>query len=342
MKRLVFMAVMVAFILGTVGMAQAVEIKAQGDWQMSVNYIKNPNLDKDLDDDPFQAVQRFRTIFEFIANENLKGVVRFNTNTLRSGANAGRGSLDIGTRNDVWDLDVAHLDFMIPNTQVNVKAGLQPVALPNTLGAHILDDNVWAFTASSQFNDMLGLTVGWARLADFKAGGVDTTGDGLIDSKNKDEVDMFMAIVPVTMDGFQINPFMAYARLGKNALNDDVDADGDPDYTDGNYETSNLFHAGINFTVDMFDPIKIMGDFNYGSMSKYYDDGANRTDVGATAGWIADLAVAYQMDMMTPMIFGLYESGESSSSFREDKKGKIMPNVLSPANAGISSFGFGR
>lgn len=336
MKRLVIVAIMAAFLLGTVGAAQAIELKAKGDWQMSANYVKNPEFNKDDKDDPFQAVQRVRTTFEFIANENLKGVVRFHTGDVRWGGNEDRGGLDIGNRLD-WNYDMAYLDFLIPNTQVNIKAGLQPVTLPGSLGSHILADNVWGVVGSTQFNDMVGLTFGWARLADFEDGGVDTTtaGGGATDSKNKDEVDMFMAIVPVTMDGMQFNPFLAYARAGKNAFNDD----GAADYTDTNYTSSNLFWAGLNFTVDMFDPITVMGDFNYGTQGKFYDDGGANSKSGQTAGWIAALAVQYQMDMFTPMIYGLYESGESRSSAGNDSKGKVMP-TLSGDLWGVSSFGF--
>jgi hypothetical protein len=56
MKRLITLAIMVAFILGTIGMAQARHapadflVGAKGDWQMSGNYVKNPTFDKDAKD----------------------------------------------------------------------------------------------------------------------------------------------------------------------------------------------------------------------------------------------------------------------------------------------------
>jgi hypothetical protein len=85
--------------------------------------------------------------------------------------------------------------------------------------------------------------------------------------------------------------------------------------------------------VTMFDPISIFADFNYGARSELVTDGAKQ------AGWIAALGAEYKMDMFTPMIWGLYESGESRSSGDPANKSKVMP-TLGGDLYGISSFGF--
>ena len=323
MKRLITLAIMVAFILGTVGMAQAIQIQAKGDWQISTNYVKNPRLVDDFDDDKFQAVQRLRSAFEFVANENLKAVFRFHVENRWGEPGRGIGvSANQGGR-DTIGYDLAYLDFMIPNTSINFKVGKQLVTLPGTVGSHIFDNFAYSVVGAASFHEMVGLAAGWSRLGDATQFGQDTTGDGFSDTRLKDEWDMFFAIVPVTMDGFQLNPFGAFVRAGR-----DVFAGQDTSQT--------TWFAGINATIDLLDPIVIMADFNYGSSGRL----VRGTNIGETKGWIAALAVQYKMDMFTPMIYGLYESGESSTSGDGTSKGKRMPNLGQGDLYGISSFGF--
>ena len=312
MKRLITLAIMVAFILGGFGVAQAIEFKAKGDWQIGVMGVSNPGFDEDEDVDEFMATTRVRTTFEFIASENVKGVMRVHSGDRRWGA-AG-----LGREDDTFEFDRAYLDFMVPDTAVNMRVGKQPVALPNTLGSHILDDQIWGVQGSSALTEEVGLTLGWGRAQD-----VHTSGD----NKN-DEVDYFYAIAPVTMDGFEVNPFLVYGMMGSSAVEG-------ADYGDSD-QSSSVFWAGVNFSVDMFDPIVVKGDFNYGTQGS--DISGN--DAGSEArGWIADVAVQYKMDMVTPEVFFLYESGESSSSGTDStKRSKVMPSISGDL-FGISTFG---
>lgn len=289
MKRFAVLALLAAFILGTVGVAQAVEIKAKGVWRVHANYLKNGDFDSETKEDSFFAMQRARTIFEFIASENLKAVLQFEIGNLRWGADGG-GALN--TDGDNVRTKHAYLQFKLPNTDVEMKAGLQFVALPSTLGSHILSADVAAFVASIPFNDMLGLTLGWARPYDQANKNPDDTS-----KKWNDEVDVFMGILPVSMDGVSLKPFVAVSRWGKDFNHPEIGM------TDKN---STMWHAGLNFAVTMLDPITIGGDFNYGNV-KWTDDFKQ-------SGWIADLAVSYKMDMVTPQLFGFYESGEDSDS----------------------------
>ncbi|HDQ39590.1 MAG TPA: hypothetical protein ENN39_00970 [Desulfonatronum sp.] len=284
MKRFAVLALLAAFILGSVGIAQAVEIKAKGVWRVHANYIKNRDFNGDTKEDNFFAMQRARTIFEFIASENLKAVLQFEIGNTRWGGPGG-GALNTDGTN--VKTKHAYLQFKLPNTEVDIKAGLQGVALPSTMGSHILSADVAAFVASIPFNDMLGLTLGWARPYDLETVNPDDPTE-----KWDDEVDVFMAILPVSLDGVSLKPFVAYSRWGK-------------DFT-GSGKNANMWHGGLNFAVTMLDPIAIKGDFNYGTVK--WATGYKQN------GWIADLAVEYKMDMVTPQIFGFYESGEKSNS----------------------------
>ena len=328
MKRLVTIAVLAAFLLGIVSMAHArhqpspFQPGARGDWQMSLNYVENPRFDSDLKDDKFQAVQRLRSAFEFLAGENVKAVFRLHVENRWGQAAHGFG-VSKGTANtgDTIGYDLAYLDFFLPNTDVNLKVGKQLLTLPNTVGSHILDNFAYSVVGSVPFTDMFGLTAGWARLTDLSQTSLDGGSNF-----SKDEADLFFAIVPLTLDGLQLNPHLTYVHAGENSNLTVAGQDTD----------QNIFWAGLNASLTMFDPIVIRGDFNYGSA----DRAVKGTKLGQTQGWIAALAVDYKMDMFTPRLYALYESGESSSSLDADSRGKVMPSLAGGDLWGMSSFGF--
>ena len=350
MKRFFVLALSLAFVFVTLGPVQAVEFRVKGDWQLGVNAVKNPTLTKDAETDEFEGISRLRTTFEFIANENLRGVMRVNSGDRRWGGDG------LGREEGSFEFDQAYLDMFIPNTHVNLKVGKQTITLPNTLGSHILDAELWGVVLNTPVTEQAGLTLGWARPSDLYFGGIDTTGDGLADSRSKTEIDMFFGIVPLDMPGIQLNPFAMYVMQGRYAQSrdgeatEDLDLSQDPPELDNaeKYRPRDGYFVGLNATVDHFDPIEIMFDFNYGSTGEYYSDpGTGEGKRGRTAGWISSLAVAYHMDFMTPTAFVLYESGESSSSGSPDKTGKRMPIVTFDGSnqplfdLNFSSFGFG-
>ncbi len=319
MKRLITLAIMAAFILGTAGMAKAAEFEVSGDFRVHANYITNPNFDSDEEIDKFNLYQRFRSNFNFIANENLKAVVQMQFGVDEKWGADERGDGQRyqagGIRDDVA-FRQAYLDFMIPNTEVNAKAGWQAFALPNTLGSHIFDARAPALTLTSPITDMVDVTVGYARSDD-----QNLWQPGDIEAPSRDERDHYFAVVPVSLDGVEVNPFLWYTTEGRNF--------------GGNEQSRHIYFAGVNATIDMFDPIVVHADFNYGSAGRMNNDDRE----GQTRGWIANLAVDYNMDMMTPQVFVLYESGESRNSAGDDRRGQIMPTIAPDLT--FTTFGHG-
>lgn len=321
MKKLVGLAVLVAFILGSAGMASAVEMKAKGWWRVHFNYLDNwdygamqQETGKRSEYDRFNALQRMRTQFEFIANENLKGVLQLEIGNVRwgqDGFDLGGG----GRRNNV-KTRFAYLDFNVPNTAVNVKAGRQILPLPSTMGSHILDSEGPAVLVGVPFSDMLGLTLGWARASDERTSNPDD-----ITVKWDDELDVFMAVLPVSMDGLKLNPFAVWSRWGKDF--------------DGTDKNSNMMHFGLNFDISMLDPIKFKGDINYGTV-KWNDQPSVKQ-----SGYVAVLAMEYAMDMFTPTVFGWYESGEDRD-FARGGDSKRMPTIETFGGAFGPGVGFGQ
>ncbi len=326
MKRLVTLAIMVAFLLGTVGMVKAAQLTISGgDFRVHGNFVTNPNFESDFKEDTFNLYQRFRTTFNFVANENLRAVVQLQFNM---GERWGT-DYQLGGDQDVR-FRQSYLQFMVPNTNAQVRAGWQWWALPNTLGSHIFDARAPAVIVSSPINDMIGVTLGFARTSDIATRVFDNRRGDF--TKTRDEVDHYVAIVPITMDGFNINPFVHYARVGKYTGLTNVALDNIT--STGNEKDVDIFFFGINATMDMFDPIVVHADFNYGEASK------PASGTKGASGWIADLAVEYKMDMFTPMVFALYETGESRTSVDIDRKGKVMPS-LGAGDLNFTSFSTG-
>lgn len=288
MKRFSVLALMAAFILGTAGMAQAVELQVKGSWRVQMNYIDNADFNSATEEDTFSAQQRLRTIFEFVANENLKGVLNVEIGDIRWGADPGTGpgaGGDIGADGVNWETKHAFINFKVPNTEVDVKAGIQPVALPSTLGSHILSADVGGLVASVPFNDMVSLTLGWARAEDENDAGVD----------RNDELDVFLGVLPLKLEGVRLQPFVAVSQWSAR-VNPVIDT-----------ENAAMWHTGLNFRVTALEPITILGDLNYGTV-----EWREAAPAFEQSGWVGVLAAQYAMDMVTPQIFGVYESGEDA------------------------------
>lgn len=306
MKRLYALAIMAAFILGTVGIAQAVEIKAGGVWRVSGNWIKNPDFNSDVKNDDFNAWQRLRTQFQFIASENLKGVLELEIGNFRWGQGGpSERPNNVKTR-------FAFIDFKLPNTDVNTRAGVQLLTLPNTFGSHILWSEAGAVVVNAPLTDMVGLTLGWGRLWDR-----DTVSPEDTTEKWDDEVDVFMAVLPVTLDGLKLSPFAVYTRLGKESGFYGFAGQDSP-------KNANMWHGGLNFNLSMLDPIVIKGDLNYGTV-KWAENYKQ-------SGWVGVLAAEYKMDMVTPQLFGFWETGESSTYATGDDS-KRMPVIHTTGGA---------
>ncbi len=336
MKRLIIAVVMAAFILGSAGTAKAVHdlYMHAVDYRVHANYIHNEGFNDDLKIDELNFYQRFRSTFHWVANENVRAVLQmsFGETQQRWGTDGYR----IGGVNRDVVFRQAYLDFLVPQTDVLVRAGWQYWTLPSTLSSHIWDVRAPAVIVSSPITPGVDLTLGYAmggdefrQVFDFDKGEF---------TRSRDEFHHFFGILPIAMDGFEINPFLWYAhsgkyeqRLGTEPTPGGLVGSNTPPW-DGARSTD-VFFAGVNFSMDMFDPIVIHADFNYGTAGKLHDD------IKGTSGWIANVALDYQMDMMTPRVFFLWESGESSSSFEDDRTGRVMPN-LGTGDLGFTSFGF--
>lgn len=372
MKRIMTLVLAAGLTLGAVSQASAVDFKAKGQWIMGFGYVDTnftPKVDgrKISNGDKFAAVQRVRLQMDVVASEALSGTVYFEIGDQVWGhSNGGFGRSSggqLGTDGVCVEVKRAYLDWIVPNTNLSIRMGLQGVAMPNVAGGSaILDDDVAALAATYKFNDTVSLTAAWMRAFNdnWPAQNFNRS-----DANYLDNFDGFMLALPVTADGFSITPWVAYAISGKNVVPEGpsdmqgwyglhpVNRRGEA-YNNRSRAYNSMFFAGLPISITAFDPLNIEVDINYG-----YSEGfgrynawdyrfANLNDpvVGGPgwlransqrSGWLVKALLEYKMDWGTPGLFGWYGSGDDGNQ----KNGSERMPFLSPCGNFTSFIGDG-
>lgn len=353
MKKLMTLALAAAMMLGAATGANAIDFKAKGQWIMSFDYGMHGDFAKSKaarnsgytnskgNEDEFEARQRVRLQLDAVASESLSGTVFFEIGDQLWGQNETGGALG-ADNNSVVELKRAYIDWMVPQTDLKVRMGIQGLALPafTTNASQILDDDVAAVTLNYQFNENVGLTAFWARPYNDNYGYTKHVAGAEPYDHYMDNMDMFAVLLPLTFDGVKVTPWVMYAAMGPGMF-------GDSKYgsawsrastgmvsgfqgTDWNDSYGNAFWAGITGEVTYWDPFRIAWDVNYGSVS-YEDEKMNRE------GWLASLLLEYKLDWGTPGLYGWYGSGDDNNPKNGSER---MPVVSANGNNDFSNFAF--
>ena len=358
MKKILTLMLAAGMLLGAASGAKAIDFKASGEWLVGFG-LGDGSLIKDVDnkkrhhEDTFNAGQRVRLQLDAVASESLSGTVFFEIGdqmwgNAESGGALGADGKEVKVKN-------AYIDWMVPNTDLKLRMGLQAVAMPNVAGGSaIMDGDAAAVVASYQFNDNVGLTALWMRpLNDNYAGRV--YGDREDYQKNYlDNMDLFALMLPLKFDGVELTPWAMYGMQGKNTRFNEGEvetADGAlsvtlPGYLPGmNFgpgglgKTSkaygSMFWAGLPVAITAFDPLNIEFDINYGYVEAMgrYDVLKRGTDWvrgnSKREGWLVKALVEYKMDWGTPGIFGWYASGDDGNVKNGSER---LPSIAGAGN----------
>ena len=354
MKKLMTLALAAAMMLGAATGASAIDFKAKGQWIMSFDYGMHGDFAKSKanrnsgyknsttgNEDEFEARQRVRLQLDAVASEALSGTVFFEIGDQVWGESDTGGAL--GADKSVVELKRAYIDWMVPQTDLKVRMGIQGLALPSftTNASQIFDDDVAAVSLNYQFNENVGLTAFWARPYNdnygYKSSGTKKQWENYMDN-----MDMFAVLLPLSFDGVKVTPWVMYAAMGPGMFGDKdskFGASWSPvkkgmqsgfKGTDWNDSYGNAFWAGVTGEVTYWDPFRIAWDVNYGSAS-YEDQKMNRE------GWLASLLLEYKLDWGTPGLYGWYGSGDDSNPRNGSER---MPVVNANGNNGFSNFAF--
>ena len=352
MKKLMTLALAAAMMLGAATGASAIDFKAKGQWIMSFDYGMHGNFGESKaknnsgfgkHEDEFEARQRVRLQLDAVASEALSGTVFFEMGDQIWGQDSTGGAL--GADGRVVELKRAYIDWMVPQTDLKVRMGIQGLALPSftTNASQIFDDDVAAISLNYQFNENVGLTAFWARPYNDNAGYKSSDAGSTKWDNYMDNMDMFAVLLPLTFDGVKVTPWVMYAAMGPGMFNDggtklngnawDRAASGMISGAFGydNVDTyGNAFWAGVTGEVTYWDPFRIAWDVNYGSAA-YENEKMNRE------GWLASLLLEYKLDWGTPGLYGWYSTGDDSNPRNGSER---MPVVSANGNNGFSNFAF--
>ncbi len=363
MKKLATLLLAAGMLLVAAGGAKAIDFKSKGEWIFGFGAVESTfkaspgSQGKDV----FQAIQRVRLQLEAVANEALSGVVYFEIGQQNWGRGNQGGAL--GADGTMVKIKRAYLDWVVPDTTLKLRMGIQGITFPNTAGGSaIMDDDSAGITANYKFNDNVSLTALWMRPLNDNYSPNASLGD-----KNPanylDNLDIFLLALPVSLEGFKITPWAAYGAVGRNAFSH-VDYNGDrgngqsqslamgltprdyamdptaPGGTNRNWRRDNaygdLFFVGLPMSLSYFDPLLIELDINYGysgGFGKY--DAYRRNPDGAVyhgradskrEGWLAKALIEYKMDWGTPGILGWYASGDDDNIKNGSER---MPSIAS-------------
>ncbi|WP_304024000.1 outer membrane homotrimeric porin [Desulfovibrio piger] len=374
MKKLMTLALAAGMLLGAATGASAIDFKAKGQWLMGFAagdgaLVSHKKADKASNhnkatntDDTFSAMQRLRLQLDAVASESLSGTVYFEIGDTTWGQNVSGGAL--GADQKIVELKNAYIDWMVPNTDLKFRMGIQNIAMPNVAGGSaVLDDDVAGIVANYQFNENVGLTAVWARPFNDNWNSASERWDATTDDANyHDNVDMFALMVPLTFDGVKVTPWAMYGMIGANswdAIDNDMHKGSYPAfslrpyplaYNGRSFDTDkaygSAFWAGLPISVTAFDPLNIELDINYGyveSMGRY-DVQQQNSKGGDTQreGWLVKALVEYKLDWGTPGIFGWYSSGDDGNVKNGSER---MPTMSGCANfmsfMGDGNYGWG-
>ena len=368
MKRITALLLACAFALGGVSFARAdgIDVKVMGEWDFSFGWVNNKGFRNSVmatanqdgpDDDNFEARQRIRTQINFITSEYLQAVLMFEIGGLDWGR-PGTNGPDSGGGLDADGVNIktkrAYLDWIIPETEVSVRMGIQYVALPSTrMGSTVFGADVAGIVVSSPITEWLGATAFWLRPFDqYRNGDTWDNNNPFANEGNfSDAVDVFGLVLPVTMDGWSLSPYFLYGWVGANSgFYDYLFGDGSDNTVLASDSRAKAWWLGTNFELSMFDSLTFSLDVVYGHLNRADLTGLGYDLTGpppawggvtgswGTEGWYVGATLDYALDFMTPGIFGWWASGDRRSDFEDGMLGRI-PVVGVDDGFSATSFG---
>lgn len=354
MKRLTTLLLAAGLVCSAFSAANAAEIKAKGMWDFSFEYT-DATFSKHDDSDRFDALQRLRTQVDVIASESLKGVIFFEIGDTHWGRGSDGASL--GTDGRTVEVRYSYIDWAIPQTDLLVRAGLQPFIMPGLVaGSAVLDGDGAGVTIGGHITENIGANLFWLRAENDNTQDVWRNGRRLWNDDQNNTVDFVGLTLPITFDGAKIIPWGMYGFVGSRGLAGDAGGDiGDmragmlpilPHGTDvaaleGNRSEGSAWWVGATGEIMNVGPFRVAADFNYGNVDMgnvhlgSYDGVREKGIDLKRAGWLASLIAECKFEYGVPGLLLWYGSGDNDNPYDGSER---MPTI--DASWQGSSFGF--
>ena len=315
-KRMTGVVCACLFLLGLSGQAWAQgmpNLTSYGSFKALMSFVDNYGFEEGEGDEQM-INQELRQYFEYAANENLSATVAYEISS-------GWGwEGESGFGNDATgqiEIKRAQLDFAWPNTDVTFNVGLSGWVAPGgPFGTPVLAGDMPGAFMNVPVTDRVSLTAGYIRASDQSR--IHDVDD---DDLSGDQLDASLLSLPISMDGWNVEPYFIYSWIGENSepgldINDfqnwgmglgtfatQLSNDLDTSTWNTHSDEAEAYWVGLPFGIDLFDPLTIKGQFIYGQVDG--DTSAMDRD-----GYYFDIGVDYAMDMFTPSVYFLYSSGE--------------------------------
>ncbi len=365
MKRLTAIVLALGLVLGSYAIAQATEITARGSFEFTFGWYDNADLFDSAQDskaagrfyggdggngteDHFSARQRTRLQVNFIASENVQGVVFFEIGEIEWGSGGGSmvgggvgrgGGGAIGTDGVNVETRRAYITFNVPNTELLFQVGLQGISLPSEVaGSPIVGcggTDMAAAVGIYTVNDMVTVGAFWARPYNMDSG----YGGSIAQN---DEMDLIGLFVPVAIDGIMtVTPYAMYGIFGTDAVGNTLgrfpglysNAVGTNSANNANALLNNDYFygwwAGLALEYNMLDPLVFSLDVAWGSLDDPTDDMLDRW------GWYLAGEIDYKTPWVTPGILAWWTSGDDDDIYNGSER---LPSIA-PDFTG-TSYGF--
>lgn len=319
---MVILAILATLVLGLAGTASAVDIEAKGKFQFQANIMDNSDFlsakDNGNREDDLNFWFRARTQFRFIANENLMSELYFEYKTRVGGSDSDVSS---GAADRTIGVKRAFIQYRFPGTEVLTTAGVFSINLPGAAAGNMVlaDIDAGAMVIETPITDQIGVSVGYVRAYDANA--TDQSTYGVSSLNQKDEIDLFYAALPVTIDGIEATPYFMFGTLGKHTFSEVATLPGLTAPGASSFEDQvNAWWGGTSFSMNMFDPFVLNADVVYGNV----DADQNNND---RSGWMMDASLAYTgLDFVTPKVLFAYTSGEDDDTENGSERLPIVNN----------------
>ena len=344
MKRLMTLLLAAGLVLGATSAAKAVDFKMTGLWQNRVSFADR-NFEKHNGDDKMRAATRLRTQIDVIASESLKGVMFFEIGHQNWGKAAEGAAL--GTDGKEIKVRYSYVDWIIPQTDVKVRMGLQPYVQPTFtgIGSPILDADGAGITISNQFTENVSASLFWLRAEN-------DNDPEMTKHDAHDAMDFIGVTVPMTFDGVKVTPWAMYGFVGRDSF-ENAGASGDQKKLlqgllplgvsnktlTGNSLTDrhgDAWWAGFTTELKVLDPFRFALDATYGrvDLGEGLSTKGKKIDV-KREGWIVSALAEYKMESVTPGLTAWYSSGDDANvNNGSERLPTINPDVK------VTSYGF--
>ncbi len=357
MKRFVVSVLAAVLVMAAALSAQAAtEVRMTGDALVYGNFFANRNFTGWNDaywtseaatiqhagtrtEDQFEIWERFRLRTDFIANEAVK---------FRLGIKVqdtwGHGTFTAANPTVSVAVYQAYLQFKWPGCDIEISAGLQPAALPQSsffAGSIVYDENLSAlFITAPLIQDRLSMLLGYVRTISSDRTYAPTTTAVYSNEEG------YVLALPITLPGFKATPWALFGVGGKGGhyFTEAGWAEGlisagiltvAPAGWRNNFITA--LWAGTTLELTTFDPFKFYGDIIWGR------HGMNEAQKNMRDGWFIDAAAEYTgWEVLTPQVFGFWSTGEDGSTRNgSERMPFFFPGRFSESGIGGATYASG-